>query len=222
MACVELEDRILIIDVGLSFPSGDMPGIDLVLPDFDYVRNNAERVEAIVLTHGHEDHIGALPYLLREISDVPVYGTPFTLELLKGKLEEHQVSDRCELRTAVPGEGATVGPVHDALPAGDALDPRRHGGRDRHAARRDPAHRRLQDRPDAARRTTDRPARPRRGSERPRRAPAAQRLHERRGSRLHRQRARRRSGARSASSRTRRTSWWRRASRATSTACSRS
>ena len=110
MACVELDGRILIVDVGLSFPSGDMPGIDLVLPDFDYVRNNSGPVEAVVLTHGHEDHIGALPYLLREFSDVPVYGTPFTLELLKGKLEEHQVADRCELRTAVPGEGATVGP----------------------------------------------------------------------------------------------------------------
>jgi len=110
MACVELDDRILIIDVGLSFPSGDMPGIDLVLPDFDYIRNNAERVEAIVLTHGHEDHIGALPYLLREIRDIPVYGTAFTLELLKGKLEEHKVEDRCELLLAVPGEGATVGP----------------------------------------------------------------------------------------------------------------
>jgi ribonuclease J len=110
MACIEVEDRILIVDVGLSFPSGDMPGIDLVLPDFDYIRRNADRVEAVVLTHGHEDHIGALPYLLREISGVPVYGTPFTLELLKGKLEEHQVADRCELHTAVPGEGAAVGP----------------------------------------------------------------------------------------------------------------
>jgi ribonuclease J len=110
MACLELDGRILIIDVGLSFPSGDMPGIDLVLPDFDYIRNNADRVEAIVLTHGHEDHIGALPYLLREIRDVPVYGTAFTLELLKGKLEEHKVEDRCELRLAVQGEGAAVGP----------------------------------------------------------------------------------------------------------------
>ena len=110
MACVELEDRILIIDVGLSFPSGDMPGIDLVLPDFDYIRNNVDRVEAIVLTHGHEDHIGALPYLLREIRDIPVFGTAFTLELLKGKLQEHKVEDRCELHLAVPGEGATVGP----------------------------------------------------------------------------------------------------------------
>ncbi len=110
MACVELAGRILIIDVGLSFPSADMPGIDLVLPDFDYIRNNADRVDGVVLTHGHEDHIGALPYLLRELRDLPVYGTPFTLELLRGKLAEHGVADRCELRVAVPGEAASVGP----------------------------------------------------------------------------------------------------------------
>ena len=110
MACLELEDRILIVDVGLSFPSADMFGIDLVLPDFDYVRTNADRVEGIVLTHGHEDHIGALPYLLRELSDVPVYGTAFTLALLEGKLEEHGVADRCHLHVVTPGEGTTVGP----------------------------------------------------------------------------------------------------------------
>jgi ribonuclease J len=110
MACVEVDDRILIVDVGLSFPSGDMPGIDLVLPDFDYVRTNAERVEAVVLTHGHEDHIGALPYLLREFDHLPVYGTPFTLALLEGKLEEHQVADRVTLHTVTPGQGATAGP----------------------------------------------------------------------------------------------------------------
>jgi ribonuclease J len=110
MACVELQGRILIIDVGLSFPSADMPGIDLVLPDFDYIRRNADRVDAVVLTHGHEDHIGALPYLLRELDGLAVYGTPFTLGLLQGKLDEHEVADRCELRLATPGEGATVGP----------------------------------------------------------------------------------------------------------------
>jgi len=87
-----------------------MPGIDLVLPDFDYVRQRADRIEAVVLTHGHEDHIGALPYLLRELEGLPVYGTAFTLALLEGKLEEHGVADRCELREVVPGEGATVGP----------------------------------------------------------------------------------------------------------------
>jgi ribonuclease J len=110
MACLELDGRILIVDVGLSFPSADMHGIDLVLPDFQYVRDHADQVEAVVLTHGHEDHIGALAYLLREIRDIPVYGTAFTLALLKGKLEEHEVADRCELRLAVPGEAATVGP----------------------------------------------------------------------------------------------------------------
>jgi ribonuclease J len=111
MACVELGGRLLIIDVGLSFPSGDMPGIDLVLPDFDYVRHRASDIQAIVLTHGHEDHIGAIPYLLRELDAVvPIYGTPFTLALLRGKLEEHEVADRAELIAAVPGEGATDGP----------------------------------------------------------------------------------------------------------------
>ncbi len=110
MACVELAGRILIVDVGLSFPHADMPGIDLVLPDFDYVRRNADRVEAVVLTHGHEDHIGALPYLLRELDGLPVYGTAFTLALLEGKLEEHEVRDRCELHLATPGESASAGP----------------------------------------------------------------------------------------------------------------
>jgi ribonuclease J len=110
MACVELDGRILMVDVGLSFPHADMPGIDLVLPDFEYVRKRADRIEAAVLTHGHEDHIGALPYLLRELHDLPVYGTAFTLELLRGKLEEHGVLDRCALHVVTPGEGAAVGP----------------------------------------------------------------------------------------------------------------
>jgi len=112
MACVELEGRVLIVDVGLSFPTHDQPGVDLVLPDFEYVRGRREDVEAVVLTHGHEDHIGALPYLLREFPDrvLPVYGTPFTLALLEGKLEEHGVRDRAELRTVTPGEGASIGP----------------------------------------------------------------------------------------------------------------
>ena len=111
MACIELDGRILLVDVGLSFPSADMFGIDLVLPDFDYVRERADLIDAVVLTHGHEDHIGALPYLLRELTDIPVYGTAFTLALLEGKLEEHGVADRCELHVVTPGEGTTtVGP----------------------------------------------------------------------------------------------------------------
>ncbi|HEX7464402.1 MAG TPA: ribonuclease J [Actinomycetota bacterium] len=111
MACVELGERILVVDVGLSFPHAEMPGIDLVLPDFEYLRERDDRIEAIVLTHGHEDHIGAVPYLLREFErELPVYGTAFTLALLEGKLEEHGVRERADLRTVVPGEGASVGP----------------------------------------------------------------------------------------------------------------
>jgi ribonuclease J len=130
MACVELEGRILIVDVGLSFPNADMPGVDIVLPDFEYLRDRIEDVEAVVLTHGHEDHIGAFAYLLREFADrtLPVFGTPFTLALLDGKLEEHRVRDRADFRTAVPGEAAAIGPfsmrfmrVTHSIPDGMAI-----------------------------------------------------------------------------------------------------
>jgi ribonuclease J len=130
MACVELEGRVLIVDVGLSFPNNDQPGVDLVLPDLEYVRDRIDDVEAVVLTHGHEDHIGAFPYLLREFEGrvLPVYGTAFTLALLEGKLEEHGVGDRADLRTVVPGEGAAIGPfsmrfmrVTHSIPDGMAL-----------------------------------------------------------------------------------------------------
>jgi ribonuclease J len=110
MACVELDGRVLILDAGLSFPHAEMPGVDLVLPDFEYVRGRLDDVDAVVLTHGHEDHIGAMPYLLREVErPLPVYGTAFTLALLDGKLEEHRVRDRAEFRQVVPGEAATAG-----------------------------------------------------------------------------------------------------------------
>jgi ribonuclease J len=109
MACLEIDGRILVIDCGLSFPLTEMPGIDLVLPDFEYLRENEDRLEAVVLTHGHEDHIGAVPYLLREFS-LPIYGTAFTLSLLEGKLAEHGVADRTSLHKVAPGEQRTVGP----------------------------------------------------------------------------------------------------------------
>ncbi len=109
MACLEMDGRILVIDCGLSFPHEGMPGIDLVLPDFEYLRQREGALEAVVLTHGHEDHIGALSYLLRETTTV-VYGTALTLALLEGKLEEHGVRDRAELREIVPGEPAEAGP----------------------------------------------------------------------------------------------------------------
>ena len=110
MACLEIDGRLLIMDVGLSFPSADMLGIDLVLPDMEFVRDRAEDVQAVVLTHGHEDHVGALPYLLKDLGrPVPVVGTAFTLELLQGKLEEHGVTDLADLTLAEPGSGLTVG-----------------------------------------------------------------------------------------------------------------
>src|SRR2546425_9314393 len=81
MAALELEGRVLLIDAGLSFPEVEMPGIDLVLPDFQYLRDRAEHLEAVVLTHGHEDHVGSLPYLLRDFT-LPVFATKLTLGLL--------------------------------------------------------------------------------------------------------------------------------------------
>src|SRR5207244_596131 len=110
MACLELGGRTLLIDVGLSFPRDEMPGVDLVLPDFEYLRASFDRLQAAVLTHGHEDHIGALPYLLRELDRLPVYGTPLTLALLEGKLEEHGVRDRAEFREIAPGREVRAGP----------------------------------------------------------------------------------------------------------------
>ena len=133
MACLEIDDRILIIDCGLSFPHSEMPGIDIVLPDFEYLRKDPSRIEALVLTHGHEDHIGAVPYLLREFGDrlsepLPIFGTAFTLALLAGKLEEHKVSGYADLRTVAPGGTESYGPftmrflqVTHSIPEGMAV-----------------------------------------------------------------------------------------------------
>jgi ribonuclease J len=109
MAALEHQGRILVIDAGLSFPEVEMPGIDLVLPDPLYLRERKDRVHAVVLTHGHEDHVGSLPYLLREFS-LPVYGTRLTLALVEGKLEEHGVRDRAEFREITPGTEVRTGP----------------------------------------------------------------------------------------------------------------
>jgi ribonuclease J len=108
MMLLEIEDEILIIDAGVMFPEDDLLGIDLVIPDFSYVKENRERVKAIVLTHGHEDHIGALPYLLKDI-DVPVYGTKLTLGLLEGKLSEHGLLKNIRLNVVTPGPILEIG-----------------------------------------------------------------------------------------------------------------
>jgi ribonuclease J len=113
MTVVEYDGRIVVVDTGLMFPAPDQLGIDLVLPDFAYLRDRADDVEAIVLTHGHEDHVGALPYVLRELASVrvpPVYGGPLTTELVRSKLDEHRLGDVADLRQVAPGEVFEAGP----------------------------------------------------------------------------------------------------------------
>jgi ribonuclease J len=110
MTVLESEGRILVVDTGLMFPTAEMLGIDLVLPDFSYLRDRADDVEAIVLTHGHEDHVGALPYVLREIGSPPaIYGGALTIGLVRSKLEEHKLRD-VPLEVLPAGERVQAGP----------------------------------------------------------------------------------------------------------------
>jgi ribonuclease J len=102
-------DDIIVIDAGLMFPEAELLGVDIVVPDISYLIENRQRVRAIVLTHGHEDHIGALPWILSELN-VPVWGTEFTLALLEDKLEEHGLLDDADLNEIRPGERFKVGP----------------------------------------------------------------------------------------------------------------
>ena len=109
MWVIEHEDEILLLDCGVMFPEADMLGVDLVLPDITYLRDQKEKVKAILLTHGHEDHIGALPYILPELDFPPVYGTPLTLGIATGKLKEHRILDKATLVRFQAGEKFTVG-----------------------------------------------------------------------------------------------------------------
>jgi ribonuclease J len=108
MSVVEYGDEILVIDGGMSFPTMDMLGVDVVIPNFKYVVENQKRVVGVVVTHGHEDHIGALPYLLRE-AQVPVYGTKLSLAFLDYKLREHQLSMESNLREVTDGKVVKIG-----------------------------------------------------------------------------------------------------------------
>ncbi|HMO10371.1 MAG TPA: ribonuclease J, partial [Actinotalea sp.] len=92
MAVLEVEGRLLIIDCGVLFPEDHQPGVDLILPDFDYISGRLDDVEALVLTHGHEDHIGAVPYLLRLKPDLPVVGSSLALAFVEAKLKEHRIT----------------------------------------------------------------------------------------------------------------------------------
>lgn len=105
---LECGEDIIVIDCGFAFPDEEMLGVDLVLPDFTYLRDNAEKVRAIVLTHGHEDHIGGIPYLLREIN-APIYGTLLTLGIIKNKLLEHKLPFDAQLKVVEAGETVKFG-----------------------------------------------------------------------------------------------------------------
>ena len=104
----EYENDILLVDCGMSFPDDEMPGIDTVIPDFSYIIKNKDKVRGMVVTHGHEDHIGAIPYLLKEIN-IPIYSTRLTIGLISGKLKEHNLLGSAQLFNVEPGETVKLG-----------------------------------------------------------------------------------------------------------------
>jgi ribonuclease J len=108
MTVFEFDGKLLIVDCGVLFPEEDQPGIDLILPDFDYIRERLDDVVGLVLTHGHEDHIGAVPYLLRERADIPLYGSRLTLALVEAKLREHRITPTSV--TVAEGERVATAP----------------------------------------------------------------------------------------------------------------
>ena len=105
---IECEGDMIIIDCGMAFPDGDMLGVDLVIPDFTYIEQNFDKVKGIVLTHGHEDHIGGLPYLLSRVN-IPIYGTPLTLGLVGNKLKEHSLFNKAKLNVVNAGDTIKLG-----------------------------------------------------------------------------------------------------------------
>jgi ribonuclease J len=102
-------DDIIVIDAGMMFPDAELMGVDIVTPDFAYLEQNAAHVRGLILTHGHEDHIGGIPFLLAQLS-IPVYGTAFTLALVERRLEEHEMLDEADLKIVKPGDVLTLGP----------------------------------------------------------------------------------------------------------------
>lgn len=123
----EYGDDMFLVDCGMSFPDEDMPGIDIVIPDFTYVVKNADKIKGLVVTHGHEDHIGAIPYLLKECN-IPVYGTALTVGLVEGKLREHKLMSSAKLNVIKPGDKISLGcfniefiHVNHSIPAAVAI-----------------------------------------------------------------------------------------------------
>ena len=134
MTVYESKGKLLVVDCGVLFPEDNQPGIDLILPDFSYIRDRLDDVIAIVLTHGHEDHIGAVPYLLREKGDIPLYGSPLTLALITAKLKEHRIT--ALTREVREGMTEDIGPfelefvaVNHSIPDALAISIRTDAGR---------------------------------------------------------------------------------------------
>ena len=108
LAVLEYGNDMLIVDCGLAFPDDDMLGVDLVIPDISYLEKNVDKIRGILLTHGHEDHIGALPYVLRTINP-PIYGTRLTLGILENKLAEQKLPHKVTMTTVSAGDTVTMG-----------------------------------------------------------------------------------------------------------------
>jgi len=111
MLALRTGDDIIVIDAGLMFPEAELLGVDIVIPDISYLKQNRDLVRAVVLTHGHEDHIGALAYILPELN-VPIYATRFTLALARKRLEENALLDQADLREVLPGRKVEIGPFN--------------------------------------------------------------------------------------------------------------
>jgi len=134
MLVVEYDDQLLIIDCGLMFPESDMLGIDIVIPDMSYVFERADRVRAIIVTHGHEDHTGGLPYLLEKVK-APIYATRLTRGLIEVKLKEYHHIEDADLHTVAASRCAGSGPFFRRVLPRMPLGPRRSWSGHHHAGR---------------------------------------------------------------------------------------